>query len=146
MEAAGPAANGLCSTAGKKALTLGAVTFIRRAHLYLGCFFAPLLVFFSISGIWQVYGIQWGDDHKLLRLFSTIHMGHNLRNKDPNAFTFTSPWLEFFVVLMAASLVLNIVLGVVMAFKFGRGTLALASLGAGVVVPLILILAFAHRA
>jgi hypothetical protein len=120
------------------------VTFIRRAHLYLGCFFAPLLVFFSISGIWQVYGIQWDDNHKLLKLFSTIHMGHNVRLQ-PGDLTFTSPYLEFFVVLMAASLVLNIVLGVVMAFRFGRGTLALGSLAAGVLVPLILILAFAHR-
>jgi hypothetical protein len=121
------------------------VTFIRRAHLYLGCFFAPLLVFFSVSGIWQVYGIQWGDDHRFLRLLSTIHMGHNMGSKDPHPFTFTSPYLEFFVVIMAASLVLNIALGVIMAFRFGRGTLALASLAAGVLVPLILVLAFAHR-
>ena len=120
------------------------MTFIRRAHLYLGCFFAPLLVFFSISGIWQVYGIQWADQNKFLRLLSTIHMGHNLRNKDPHAFTLTSPYLEFFVALMAASLVLNIVLGVIMAFRFGRGSLALASLAAGVLVPLLLILFFAH--
>ena len=103
---------------------------LRRIHLYLGCFFAPMLVFFSISGIWQVYGVQWGDGPKarVLRLLSTIHMGHNLRNKDPNAFTLTSPYLEFFVAVMAASLVTSIFLGVVMAFKFGRGTLALASL------------------
>ena len=117
---------------------------IRRAHLYLGCFFAPMLVFFSISGIWQVYGIQWADQNKFLRLLSTIHMGHNLRSKDPHPFTLTSPYLEFFVAVMAASLILNIVLGVVMAFRFGRGTLALASLGGGVIVPVLLILLFAH--
>jgi hypothetical protein len=120
------------------------MTFIRRAHLYLGCFFAPMLVFFSISGIWQVYGIQWADQNKLLRLLSTIHMGHNLQSKDPHPFTLTSPYLEFFVAVMAASLVLNIVLGVVMAFRFGRGTLALASLAGGVLVPVVIILLFAH--
>jgi len=32
-----------------------------------------------------------------------------------------------------------------MAFKFGRGTLALASLAAGVLVPLILIIVFARK-
>ena len=106
-----------------------------------------MLVFFSISGLWQVYGVQWGDDSKakVLRLLSTIHMGHNLRSKDPNAYTLTSPCLEFFVAIMAGSLVISIVLGVIMAFKFGRGTLALASLVAGVLVPLILIIAFAHK-
>jgi hypothetical protein len=118
---------------------------LRRIHLYLGCFFAPLLVFFSVSGIWQVYGLQWADQNKLLRLLSTIHMGHNLRSKDPNAFTFTSPYLEFFVAIMAASLIISILLGVIMAFKFGRGTLALASLAGGVLVPLILIILFAHK-
>lgn len=103
-----------------------------------------MLVFFSISGIWQVYGLQWADNHKLLKLFSTIHMGHNVKTS-PGDLTFTSPYLEFFVVLMAASLLLNIALGVIMAFRFGRGTLALSSLAAGVLVPLILILAFAHH-
>jgi hypothetical protein len=121
------------------------MTFIRRAHLYIGCFFAPMLVFFSVSGIWQVYGIQWADENKLLRLLSTIHMGHNLRSHDPHPFTLTSPYLEFFVAIMAASLVLNIILGVVMAFRFGRGSLALASLGAGIIVPLLLIIIFAHN-
>jgi len=121
------------------------MTLLRRVHLYLGCFFAPMLVFFSVSGIWQVYGIQWAEPNKLLRLLSTIHMGHNLRSKDPNAFTLTSPYLEFFVALMAGTLVISILLGVIMAFKFGRGTLALASLAAGVLVPLVLIILFAHK-
>jgi hypothetical protein len=122
------------------------MTFIRRAHLYLGCFFAPMLVFFSVSGIWQVYGIQWADQNAFLRLLSTIHMGHNLHSKDPHPFTLTSPYLELFVVIMAASLILNIVLGVVMAFRFGRGTLALLSLAGGILVPVVLILLFAHNA
>ncbi len=103
-----------------------------------------MLVFFSVSGIWQVYGIQWGDNMKFLRLLSTIHMGHNLRSKDPHSFTFDSPWLELFVVLMAASLVVSIILGVILAFRYGRGTLALASLAGGILVPLLLIVIFAH--
>jgi hypothetical protein len=73
-------------------------------------------------------------------------MGHNLFFKDPTkAYSFTSPYLEFFVVLMAASLVFSILLGVIMAFKFGRGVLALSSLAAGTFVPLILIIVFAHK-
>ena len=122
------------------------MNFLRRIHLYLGCFFAPMLVFFSVSGIWQVYGLQWVNGPNILTYLSTIHMGHQLYFKDPSkAYTFTSPYLEFFVVAMAASLVLSIILGVIMAFKFGRGTLALASLAAGVLVPLILIIVFARK-
>jgi hypothetical protein len=119
---------------------------LRRIHLYLGCFFAPMLVFFSISGIWQVYGLQWVSAPNWLTYLSTIHMGHQLFFKDPTkAYTLSSPYLEFFVVLMAASLVTSILLGVIMAFKFGRGTLALASLAGGVLIPLVLIILFAHK-
>jgi hypothetical protein len=122
------------------------MTLLRRIHLYLGCFFAPMLVFFSISGIWQVYGFQWGDRPNILTYLSTIHMGHQLFFKDPaRAYTFTSPYLELFVVLMAVSLVISIILGVIMAFKFGRGTIALTSLAAGALIPLILIIVFAHK-
>ena len=119
---------------------------LRRVHLYLGCFFAPMLVFFSVSGVWQVYGFQWVNGPNILTYLSTIHMGHQLFLKDPTKdYSFSSPYLEFFVVLMAASLVTSIILGVIMAFKFGRGTLALASLAAGVLVPLVLIILFAHK-
>jgi hypothetical protein len=119
---------------------------LRRIHLYLGCFFAPMLVFFCVSGTWQVYGLQWVKGPNILTYLSTIHMGHQLFFKDPTkAYTFSSPCLEFFVVLMAASLVISILLGVIMAFKFGRGTLALASLASGVLIPLVLIILFAHK-
>jgi hypothetical protein len=119
---------------------------LRRIHLYLGCFFAPMLIFFCVSGIWQVYGLQWVNGPNILTYLSTIHMGHQLYFKDPTkAYSFSSPYLEFFVALMAVSLVLSIVLGVIMAFKFGRGTLALASLAGGVLLPLILIIVFAHK-
>jgi hypothetical protein len=119
---------------------------LRKIHLYLGCFFAPMLLFFSISGIWQVYGLQWVNGPNILTYLSTIHMGHNLFFKDPTkAYTFTSPYLEFFVALMAASLVLSIILGIIMAFKFGRGTITLSCLASGTFIPLILILVFAHK-
>jgi len=122
------------------------MNFLRRIHLYLGCFFAPMLLFFSVSGIWQVYGFQWADGPNILTYLSTIHMGHQLFWKDPTkAYSFSSPYLEFFVVVMAASLVISIFLGVIMAFRFGRGTLALASLAGGILVPLILIILFAHK-
>ena len=103
-----------------------------------------MLIFFSVSGVWQVFGLQWGEKGKLLQLLSTIHMGRNIRFKDPHAFTFDSVWMEYFVVLMALSLIVSIVLGVILAFKYGRGPLALASLAGGIFVPLVLIFLFAH--
>lgn len=28
---------------------------LRQIHLYLGCFFAPMTLYFSLSGVWQVF-------------------------------------------------------------------------------------------
>jgi hypothetical protein len=113
---------------------------IRLVHLYLGCFFAPMLVFFAISGTWQELHLQWHND--FLNLLSTIHTGQGLKSRGLSSLS--SPFLICFIVLMAASLVLNIILGIIMAFRFGRLALVIGSLAAGIVIPLLLILFFAR--
>src|SRR4051812_31135619 len=30
----------------------------RQWHVYVGCFFAPLLIYFSLSGAWQVFRLN----------------------------------------------------------------------------------------
>jgi hypothetical protein len=112
---------------------------IRNVHLYLGCFFAPMLIFFAVSGTWQELHLQWHND--FLNLLSTIHTGNGLKSRPSNL---SSSYLIWFTVLMAASLVLNIILGIIMAFRFGRSTLVLASIAAGVILPLLLIFFFAQ--
>ena len=106
---------------------------LRSLHLYLGCIFAPLLIFFAVSGIWQTLG--W-HSHFLDRL-STIHTAHGLKSRDG----FSSFGLRMFVLLMAVSFVVTTILGIVMAAKFGRSRrVAYYCLGLGVVVPTVLIL------
>jgi uncharacterized iron-regulated membrane protein len=34
----------------------------REIHLYLGCLFAPILIFFAVTGAWQLY--RWNDNTK----------------------------------------------------------------------------------
>jgi len=31
---------------------------LRQIHLYLGCFFAPMILFFALSGVWQEFGLN----------------------------------------------------------------------------------------
>ena len=31
---------------------------IARYHLYLGCFFAPLIIFYGLSGAWQTVNLH----------------------------------------------------------------------------------------
>ena len=106
---------------------------LRSLHLYLGCIFAPLLLFFAISGIWQMCGVT----SPTLAWLSTIHTSRMLKLGG----TLTSPGLKFFVMLMAVSFILTTVLGVVMALKFGTNRrTAIYCLAAGIAIPLAAIL------
>ena len=118
---------------------------LRQIHLYLGCVFAPLLGFLAVSGLWQNY--QWHNpwlrltnhprlQQKLAEL-STLHTGARLKMGHPD--TLSSPAVKLFVDTMALSLLLTMVLGVVMAFRFGHARIATGCLVAGVVIPLGLI-------
>ena len=106
---------------------------LRSLHLYLGCVFAPLLLFFAVSGLWQTLGFS----SPLLHRLSTIHTSHQLKAGG----ALTSPPLFFFVLLMAISFIITTLLGVVMAVKFGRSRRAVyVCLALGVLIPLALIL------
>jgi len=113
------------------------MTNLRRVHLYLGSFFAPMLLFFAVSGIWQEFGLQrYGS---WIGYLSAIHTGSRLKSQ---AHAPSSAYLQGFVVLMGASLIVTITLGIILAFKYGRGAVTLACLVAGVVIPLGLICIF----
>jgi hypothetical protein len=106
---------------------------LRSIHLYLGCIFAPLLLFFAISGIWQTLGFH----SALLQKLSSIHTESHWKNgSELGSFP-----LQIFVIIMALSFVLTTVLGVIMALKFGRNRkAAYCCLALGVLIPLALVL------
>ena len=108
---------------------------LRSIHLYLGCLFAPLLLFFATSGIWQTYDPGYAKS-KTLALLSTIHTSRNLKLGG-----LTSALLRDFVLAMAVSFILSTVLGVVMALKFGRSRkAAYGCLALGILLPLTAVL------
>ena len=107
---------------------------LRALHLYLGCIFAPMLIFFAMSGIWQTLGIRSG----IFVWLSTIHTEWQLKNGSH----FGSWPLRIFVVVMAASFVISTSLGVVMALKHGGSRKAIYCLACGVLLPLAIIFIF----
>ena len=110
---------------------------LRRIHLYLGSFFAPMLLFFALSGVWQEFGLQrYGS---WIRYLSAIHTGSRLKSEAHHP---SSLFLQGFVVFMGISLMVTIILGIFLAFKYGRGAVTLACLTAGVLLPLALICIF----
>jgi hypothetical protein len=115
---------------------------LRSIHLYLGCIFAPMLLFFAISGIWQTYAPAPAYRHsKVLAWLSTIHTSQPLK-----AGTLSSSVLRGFVLVMAASFIVTTILGVVMALTFGRSRrAAYCCLAFGALFPVVVILVTAFK-
>jgi len=90
---------------------------LRRVHLYLGCFFAPLLLFYVITGwyVEQYYPTQSASGYST-RLF------------------------RVFIVIMANALIATVILGIILAFRTSRNKWPVwLSLALGVTLPVILL-------
>lgn len=116
--------------------------FLRRLHLYLGCLFAPALIFFAVTGGWQLYRFHdSAKDHSYvapqpLQVLSAVHMNSHLPGKRASEYT---P-LRTFSLLAAVGLVLTTVLGVVMAFRFSKNVFApIFCLAGGLLIPLLIL-------
>jgi hypothetical protein len=118
------------------------MTFLRRLHLYLGCLFAPMLIFFAVSGSWQLF--NWHESDKkgtyraprALVILSDIHKDAHI---PPTPGRQATP-LRYFMFAAAAGLVTSSVIGVVLAFRFsGKPLTAIVCLFAGIAVPALLL-------
>ena len=113
---------------------------IRSIHLYLGCVFAPMICFFAATGVLQILGrfFDQSRNNYFLNLLSTIHHGRGLKTTH-DIYNLSSGLMYGFVSIMALSLVLNVILGVMMAYKFGHRKTATWCLAAGVAIPVIIV-------
>lgn len=110
---------------------------LRLIHLYLGCFFAPLLLFFVISGCWQTFALHVERKDgtyrppAVLKLLSEVHMNEIAEGSR------TSLPFRLVVVAMSLGLLVTTSLGIIMAFRFSKSpNLVWLALTAGVLVPL----------
>ena len=119
---------------------------LRSLHLVLGCFFAPLLLFYAVSGFWQVFGWQWSKnyDERGLALASTVHTGRGLKGGDIS--TLSSDPMRWFAAAMAVCLVVMVVTGLVLALRSAKSRTAAWAIAAGFVIPLAFVLfTYYHR-
>ena len=109
-----------------------------RLHRYAGLITAPLILFFAISGIWQVFRLH--EDKKngtykapeALAEMSDFHKAEHLDK--PQALPF-----KWAVSLSATILILGTLLGLTAAFRLTRPTwLAVLLLFLGSVIPMLL--------
>jgi len=119
---------------------------IRRYHLYLSVFFAPLLLLFVITGWWQTVVPRtkkpYGYEPKFIEKLSQIHTsqyypvpGHNTQITWP---------IQTLIVVMCMALIISISLGLILAFTVVRNRIPVwIALILGIAVP-VLFLALAH--
>jgi hypothetical protein len=111
-----------------------------RIHLLLGCFFAPALFFFTLSGAFQTLRLHKDvkDGYQapeILKVMAKIHKDQKL----PDAISPTWP-LQGFVLLMSAGFIFSTGAGLVMAFKYFRPRWVVwALLVAGGIIPVVLL-------
>lgn len=118
---------------------------LRELHLYLGCVFAPVLIFFAVTGAWQLFMLHRGTKNgsymppRSMVLLSGIHQVQHLPSASPDS---TTP-LRYFMLAAALGLVTTTALGVIMAFRYGRSRAWVAvCLIAGVVIPFTLLVLY----
>jgi len=118
---------------------------LRQLHLYLGCLFAPLIIYFSLSGAWQVFrlnDIPKNETPTALNSFfhelSNPHTHSTLPGRSPK--TEKSAAFDWIATLTGFGMIATAGAGVVLALRFGRskGTVWLC-LGAGIVLPILLL-------
>ena len=114
------------------------VKWIRTLHLYLGCLFAPMLIFFCATGAWQLFGFHRGTkDGSYVPPdgLQTLSMAHQYQNLDGFGHQ-TSLLFRWFALALALGIIATTVLGLIMAFKRRRGRwLAVGVTLVGLVVP-----------
>jgi hypothetical protein len=114
----------------------------RKIHLYLGCFFAPLLVFFVLTGLLQTFELHEGHKNgyqppAFVKSLADVHK--NQRFSAEGVRPPPSEAFRWFVVLMAIGLLINILLGILMAFKFADPRAVWIVVILGIVVPVLIL-------
>jgi hypothetical protein len=115
---------------------------IRRWHLFLSCFFAPLLLFYVATGWYQTLSQNrnkaLGEQQDLKSKLTSIHVDQIYPGEKAEAY---SPTLfKILVVVMSISLIITIALGIYLAFSVGRPRWAVwVSLVMGILLPIVLL-------
>ena len=115
---------------------------IRRIHLYLGCFFAPLLIFYLTTGWYQTVnpdrrkGVADSDD--LISRLNRVHVEQYYPTESASGYS--TYLFRGMIVIMAVALMTTVILGVILAFRTSRNKWPVwLSLVLGIVLPIVLL-------
>jgi multidrug efflux pump subunit AcrB len=113
---------------------------LRRLHLYLGCFFAPLLLFFVATGWYQTFHINRnkrpGEAETWISRLTSIHKDQLYPTEAASGYSTTL--FQALIVIMSVALIATVALGLVLALRTLRSPWVVwASLALGILVPVL---------
>ncbi len=114
---------------------------IRRLHLYLGVFFAPLLIFYIGTGLYQTIRTQrnklLGEQDSLVTKLVSVHVDQIYPK--PNAVgEYSTVFYKSFVIAMSVCLLVTLGLGIYLAFRTTRRALTVLTwLVLGLLLPVV---------
>ncbi|EEF62652.1 hypothetical protein [Pedosphaera parvula] len=117
---------------------------LRRVHTYLGVFFAPLLLFFVLTGWYQTVNHDRlkspAEAETLLQKLRTVHVDQIYPSEHEVKRPSSRTSFQVLVVTMAIALVVTVLLGIVLAFRSIRNPWPVcAALVLGLLVPVLLL-------
>jgi hypothetical protein len=116
---------------------------MRKLHLYVGCLFAPLLIYFSLSGMWQTFrlhkhakGTVASPMQNVLETLSGPHTDGNLgKGKNPSLL------FRIFSEIMAIGFIFTALLGIQMGLQMKRARKSVIwTVIAGALLPILFLL------
>ena len=117
---------------------------LRRVHLILGCLFAPLLIYYGVSGAWQTMG--WHRPTKkhqeeIRSAYTELSNPHqHLALPYTSAKVNQSQPYRYFALAMALGISVTSVLGIVMAYRYFRPRwLVTLLVVAGFAIPILML-------
>lgn len=113
---------------------------VRQIHLFLSVFFAPLLVFFILTGWFQTVSTQrnktLGEQDTWLTKMTSVHVDQIYPSETAQEYSTTL--FKVLVVAMAICLLATIALGIYLAFRSSRRKWAVwLCLAVGVLLPVL---------
>jgi hypothetical protein len=117
---------------------------LRRLHTYLGVFFAPLLLFFVLTGWYQTVNHDRlkspAEAETLLQKLRTVHVDQIYPSEHEVKKPSSPKLFQVLVVTMSIALVATVLLGVVLAFRSIRSPWPICiALVLGLLVPILML-------
>lgn len=115
---------------------------LRLAHLYLGVFFTPMLLFYLVSGWYQTFNPNrnkgLGEQLDWIGRLRSVHVDQVYPKED--VMKFAPQGFRLLVAVMCAAVLAAIVIGLILAFRTVRAKwLVWGSLVLGILIPMLML-------